>query len=285
MKDSVHNRLFFVSMHFIITILIFANIVLSSNESDLYPSYSISVDPVEAQEWSQDRALAYTTTVRLYDYDHHIFQYRRYPCQYFYTDEIQLFPNNETMSQCVHNTTTNNYEYNFQLHLDSRHVEPQILKNMAIQCIYVNCSLSSLNITNVFVEWSAKGRENNPDCSFDVEQSYNILNTPYTISEWITLRCKSLSACNNSKSNIEQYLAAHVQIIYGSSYELSNPYCSLEKGLGYVLDTNFAKTNTLLQQLIDLIKRNSNTTNEGQQQSISASTGNISTTVKDIVNN
>jgi hypothetical protein len=210
---------------------------------------------MKAAEWSDSRALAYITTVRLFDYDHHIFQYRRYPCQYFYTDEIQLHYNNDTLNQCFYNTTTSDYEYHFQLHLDSRHVEPYILRNIAIQCNYTNCSLSLLNITYVHIGWNLKGRENNPDCSFDINQPYHILRTPYTISEWIILRCTSLSGCNQSKLNIEQSLPSSIQLIYGSSYELETPYCSLEKNLNYVIETHVTQTNRLLKELIELLQR------------------------------
>jgi hypothetical protein len=227
----------------------------SLNGEDLYPSYSLAVDPEEVVEWSENRALAYVTTVRLYDYDHYIFQYRHYPCQYFYTDEIQLYHNNETLNQCIHNLTTDEYEFNFQLHFDSRHVEPYILRNIAVQCNYTNCSFSLLNISYIYIGWNLFGRKNNPDCSFDTNQIYYIHRTPYTISESISLRCKSLKACNHSKSILEQSIAPSIQLIYGSSYDLEVPYCSLEKSLSHVMNTNLAETNRLLQQLLELMQR------------------------------
>jgi hypothetical protein len=239
-----------------IVFLICLYFIGSLNAEDLYPSYSLAVDPEEVVEWSDNRALAYITTVRLYDYDHYIFQYRRYPCQYFYTDEIQLYHNNETLNQCLLNSTTNEYEYHFQLHLDSRHVEPHILRNIAVQCNYTNCSFSLLNITYIYIGWNFQGRKNNTDCSFDTNQIYYILRTPYTISELITLRCKSLKACNHSKLNLEQSMASSIQLIYGSSYELDIPYCSLERSLSHVVNTNLGETNRLLQQLLELMQRN-----------------------------
>ncbi|CAF3391572.1 unnamed protein product [Rotaria socialis] len=256
-----------MSMYFT-SFFIIINFVLSSNSNDLYPSYHLTVNPIKALEWSENSVLAYVTTVRLFDYDHHIFQYRRYPCQYFYTDEIQLFNSNESFSQCSYNTTANNYEYSFQLHLDSRHVEPYIFKNIAIQCTYIKRSLSLLNITNIYVGWNLKGRENNSDCSFDINTPHNILQTPYTISELITLQCKSLLACNHSKLNLEQFLSTYVQIVYGSSLDLQIPYCSLEKSLSHVIDTNCAQTNGFLQQLIALIKQNSVARREDEQVKI-----------------
>ncbi|CAF0738353.1 unnamed protein product [Adineta steineri] len=244
-----------LSMHICIIVFLILNNVVNSNTGDLYPSYSLSRDPMKIHEWSDNPVLAYVTTVRLFDYDHHIFQYRRYPCQYFYTAEIQIHHNNETINQCLHNTTTDDYEYNFQLHFDSRHVEPYILRNIAFQCDYINCSLSLLNTTFIYIGWNLKGRENNPNCSFDTNQAYNILRTPYTISESIILRCKSFSTCNQSKSNLEQSLSSQIQLIYGSSYELETPYCSLEKNLGFIIDKNFAQTNILIQQLLELMQQ------------------------------
>ena len=239
-------------------LLILVHFAWSSNAGDLYPSYTLTVDPEEVVEWSENRALAYISTVRLFDYDHYIFQYRRYPCQYYYTDEIQLYHSNETLNQCFQNTTTNEYEYHFQLHLDSRHVEPVILRNVALQCNYTNCSLSLLNITYIYIGWNFQGRQNNPDCSFDIHRPYNILRTPYTVSEWITLRCKSLAACNQSKTNLEQALPSSIQLIYGSDYALEVPYCSLERSVHHLINTNFAETNRLLKQLTELLQRNFN---------------------------
>lgn len=227
------------------------------NAADLYPSYTVTVEPDEVVEWSENQALSYITTIRLFDYNHYIFQYRRYPCQYYYTDEIQIFHSNDTLNQCLKNSTTNEYEYQFQLHLDSRHVEPYILRNIALQCDYVNCSFSLLNITYVYIGWTLYGRQNNPECSFDTQTAYYIQRTPYTISEWITLRCKSLSACNQSKSNLEQAFVPSIQLIYGSAYDLDIPYCSLERNVRHLINTNFAETNGLLKQLIKLLQTRS----------------------------
>ncbi|CAF2449195.1 unnamed protein product [Rotaria sp. Silwood2] len=271
-------------MYFSTIVFIVLNLVLSSNSGDLYPSYNLSIDPMKAFEWSDSPALVYIKTVRLFDYDHHIFQYRRYPCQFFYTDEIQLFYNNETLNQCLYNTTKSDYEYSFQLHFDSRHVEPYILRNIAIQCNYINCSLSLLNMTYVNIGWNLRGRENNPDCSFDIDQPYNITRTPYTVSEIITLRCKSLSACNRSKSNIEQFLSLYIRLIYGSSYELQMPYCSLEKSLSHVINTNFVQTNSLLQQIIELMQRGSGKADGSEQEKIKESVEHVSTTTNDTLN-
>ncbi len=265
-------------MYLATIIFLVLNAVLSSNVSDLYPNYSLTIDPNKVLEWSENQALAYITTVRLFDYDHHIFQYRHYPCQFFYTDEIQLYYNNETTQQCLFNTTTGDYVYSLQLHLDSRHVEPYILRNVAIQCNYKNCSLSLLNLTYIHIGWSQKGRENNPDCSFDINQPYSILRTPYTISELIPLRCKSLLACNQSKLNLEQSLPSAIQLIYGSSYELEVPYCSLEKSLSHILEKNFAETNHLLQQLLELMQRGFGKTNKHEQDKMKEYIESISST-------
>jgi hypothetical protein len=252
-------------MHLLIFILIIVSLGLISNGNDLYPSYTLLYDPVKAREWSDDRALIYIITARLFNYDHHIFQYRRYPCQYFYTDDIRMNYNNETKNDCIYNTTTSDYEYNFQLHLDSRHIEPYILRNTAIECKYINCSLSLLNMKHIRIGWGLQGRDNNLNCSFDTTQHYDIHKTPYTLSEWITLRCKSFIACNRSKHNLEQSLTTNIQLAYGSSYELETPYCSLEKSLAYIVETNFAQTNRLLEQLIGLIQRGFGKPNEREQ--------------------
>jgi len=225
---------------------------------DLYPNYNLTIDHEERLEYSDDRALAYVSTVRLHDYDHHIYQYRRYPCQFFYTDEIQLHYTNETVNQCVLNKTTNEYDFYFQLHLDSRHVEPDILRNIALKCNYTRCSLSLLNITYVNVGWSFQGKQKNPNCSFDISQPYNILPTPYTISEMIRLQCKSRAACSNAKSTLEQSFRPSIEFVYHSDFELKKPYCSLERRIRYAMEANFAQTNRLLQQLIDVIQKKSN---------------------------
>jgi hypothetical protein len=238
---------------------------LYSNGGDPYPSYTILYDPVKSLEWSDDRTLAYITTVRLFDYDHHIFQYRRYPCQYFYTDEIQMNYNNETINECIYNTTTSDYEYSFQLHLDSHHVEPYILRNLAIQCKYMNCSLSLLTMKYLSIDWNLHGRNNNFNCSFDPNQHYHIYVSPYSLTEWITLRCKTFSACSHSKQNLERSLITNIQLVYGSSYEMETPYCSLEKNIAYVIETNFAKTNHLLEQLVETIQRGFGKPNEREQ--------------------
>jgi hypothetical protein len=267
-------------MHLSTVVFIFLNLVLSSNAQDLYPSYNLSSDPMKVSEWSDNPTLAYITTARLYDYDHHIFQYRHYPCQYFYTDEIQMHHTNEIVHQCLHNTTTNDYEFSFQLHLDSRHVEPFILRNIAVQCIYINCSFSLLNVTYLHIGWNLKSRENNPDCSFDINKSYAIVNTPYTVSELITLRCKSLLACNRSQINLEQALPANIQLIYGSSYELETPYCSLEKSVSHVMETNIAQTNLLLKELIEISRRGYGKSTDSEQTKKEESIKHISTTLK-----
>lgn len=225
--------------------------------SDLYPNYNLTIDPEERLEYSDDRALAYVSTVRLHDYDHHIYQYRRYPCQYFYTDEIQLHYTNETINQCLLNSTTNHYDFYFQLHLDSRHVEPYILRNIALKCNYTNCSLSLLNITAINIGWSFQGKQNNPNCSFDIYQPYSILQIPYTISEMIRLQCRSFVACNQAKSTLEQAFRVSTELVYTSDFDLEEPYCSLERSIPYIIETNFAQTNRLLQQLIDIIQQSS----------------------------
>jgi hypothetical protein len=252
-------------MHLPIVVLIILHFGLYSNGGDPYPSYTILYDPVKSLEWSDDRTLAYITTVRLFDYDHHIFQYRRYPCQYFYTDEIQMNYNNETINECIYNTTTSDYEYSFQLHLHSLHIEPYILRNLAIQCKYINCSLSLLVMKYISIDWNLQGRNNNINCSFDTTKHYNIYVSPYSLSEWITLRCKSIFACSSSKRNLERALSSNIQLIYGSSYGLETPYCSLEKSLAYVIETNLAQTNLLLEQLVNTIQRGFGKPDEREQ--------------------
>ncbi|CAF1134945.1 unnamed protein product [Adineta ricciae] len=252
-------------MKLIILIFVLFHLASKSFASDFYPSYKLSYDPLKGLEWSNDRALSYILTLRLFDYDHHVFQYRRYPCQYFYTDEIQLNYNNETTNECIYNTTTNDYEYSFQLHLDSRHIEPYILRNIAIQCKYLNCSLSLLNMKYIRIGWNLRGRDSNLNCSFDTSQQYAVHHTPYKLTEWITLRCKSLSTCQKSKYNLEQALTSYINIIYGSSYELDTPYCSLEKSLAYVMEKNFAETNRLLGKLVELLERGFGRPDEREQ--------------------
>ena len=240
-------------------------IAVSFTAGNPYLSYILSNDTAKIVEWSNSSALSYISTVRLFDHDHHLFQYRPYPCQYFYTDEIQLNYNNETIHYCLYNTSSSDYQYRFQLFLDSRHIEPYILRNIAIQCIYINCSLSLLNINYLTIDWSSKGRENNPDCTFDVTHLYKIANAPHPVSEWITLRCQSLSACNHSRLNLEQTLLSQIQLTYGSTYDIQAPYCSLEKSLGHMFETNFAKTNLLLQQMMDLFQRGFGTPDPREQ--------------------
>jgi len=252
-------------MRLLFFVIIIFNLGLNTNNSELYPSYTLFYDPIKSLEWSDDRTLAYVTTLRLFDYNHHIFQYRRYPCQYFYTDEIQMKYNNETMNECIYNTTTSDYEYHFQLHFDSLHIEPYILRNIAIQCKYINCSLSLLTMKYIRISWNSQGVNNNSNCSFDTTRRYGISNTQYTLSEWITLRCESLFACNRSKYNLAQALSSNIQLVYGSSYEIQTPYCSLEKSLAYLIETNFAQTNRLLEQLVDTIQRGFGKPNEREQ--------------------
>ncbi len=59
-------------------LIIFFLIILSLGSNlygdDLYPSYTLLYDLLKFLEYSDDRALAYITTVRLFDYDHHVFQ-------------------------------------------------------------------------------------------------------------------------------------------------------------------------------------------------------------------
>lgn len=229
---------------------------------DLYSNYTIFTDPGKASEWSSDLALHYVTTVRLLTYDHHIFQYRRYPCQYFYTDEIRIANENETVNQCQYNTSTIDYEYRFQLHLHSKHVDSVILRHLAVHCIYVNCSLSLLSLKSLQIDWNDKGRQLNPDCSFDPNHPYAIINT---VSEWIAVRCHSLIACNRSRSHLETSLASQVRLTYGSAYELDTPYCSLESSVNHVLETNLGKTNRLLEELVGLIRRGFGTANDREQ--------------------
>ncbi|CAF3503516.1 unnamed protein product [Rotaria sp. Silwood1] len=253
-------------MYLTICVFIIFNLGSHLASSALYASYTLLYDPLKSSEWSDDRALAYTTTVRLANYDHHVFQYRRYPCQYFYTNEIQINQNDQPTNACIYNTTTSDYEYNFQLHLESHPIEPYLLRNIAIQCKYINCSLSLLNTKSIRIDWNKNGRDINYNCSFNTMQQYATFNTSHNLlTEWIKLRCKSLSACNRSKYNLEQAISTNVQLAYSASYELEKPYCSLEKSIAYIVETNFAQTNHLLEQLIDLIQRGFGKPNEREQ--------------------
>ncbi|CAF0943478.1 unnamed protein product [Rotaria sordida] len=252
-------------MHLTICFLTFLNFGFHLASSDLYGSYTLLYDPLKSSEWSDDLALAYIRTVQLLNYDYHVFQYRPYPCQYFYTSKIEINYNNQTINACIYNTTTSDYEYNFQLHLDFHNIESYILRNIAIQCKYINCSLSLLNVKSIRIDWNKYGRDINFNCSFNTIQQYNIYNAPHILTEWITLRCKSLSACTRSKYNLEQALSSNIQLIYSSTYELEKPYCSLEKNLIYIIETNFSQTNRLLEQLIDLIQRGFGRPNEREQ--------------------
>ena len=280
-----------MTMQITIVVFIIFNLGLNfSNGANLYPNYIVIYDPIKSLEWSNDHALNYISTVRLSDYDHHIFQYRRYPCQYFYTDEIQMNYNNETINECIYNTTTSDYQYSFQLHLDSRHIQPYILRNIAIQCKYINCSLSLLKMKYIRIDWNSQSREKNLNCSFESTQHYSITDTPYILTEWITLRCQSLLACNRSKYNLIQSLSSNIQLFYGSSYELEYPYCSLEKSLSYLIETNFSQTNRLLEQLIDIIQQGFGKPNQREQMHMkeyieqnSLNNQNNSTTISGIV--
>ncbi|CAF2961954.1 unnamed protein product [Rotaria sp. Silwood2] len=252
-------------MHRVICAFVILNFGLHIACSDVFESYTVVYNPLKSSEWSDDRALAYVTTVRVFDYDHHIFQYRRYPCQYFYTNEIQINHNNQTIHECIYNTTTSDYEYSFQLHLESHNIQSYILRNIAIQCKNINCSLSLLNIKSIRIDWNKYGHDINFNCSFNTIQQYDIYYTPHILTEWIILRCSSLFACNRSKYNLEQAISSNVQLIYSSTYELERPHCSLEKSVAYVIETNFAQTNHLLEQLVDLIQRGFGKPNEREQ--------------------
>jgi len=240
--------------YFLILILFF-DLKRFCTRANFYPSYAIIYEPLKAREWSDDRSLSYVTTVRLFDFDHHIFQYRRYPCQYFYTDKIQINYNNQTINECIYNTTASDYQYSFQLQLETRQIESYILRNIAIQCKYVNCSLSLLTMKYLRIDWNLQGRKNNLNCTFDANQRYEISYGPHTFSERIVLRCNSLTNCTRSKSNIESSFLTNTQLLYGSSYELETPYCSLEKNLGTIIETNLLQTNRLLEQLVNILQR------------------------------
>jgi hypothetical protein len=108
-------------MRLIIFVLIILSLGSNLYGDDLYPSCTLLYYPLKFFGYSDDRALAYITTVRLFDYDHYIYiSNRRYPSQYFYTNEIQMNDNSEKINEFIYNTTTSDYEYNFQPHLDSR---------------------------------------------------------------------------------------------------------------------------------------------------------------------
>ena len=264
-------------MKILIFLYLIFNLKPLSNGANLDPSYKIIYDPIKALEWSDNRALGYITTVQLFNNDHHIFEYRRYPCQYFYTAEIQMDYNNQTTNKCIYNTTTSDYEYNFQLHLNPHSVEPYVLRNIAIQCKYINCSLSLLTVKYLRIDWNLQGREKNPNCTFDNARQYGIYESiqykgiydkPKTLSEWITVRCKNLLSCNNSKSTLEHFLSTNIRIVYGSLYELGSPYCSLEKNIAYLIETNFAQTNRLLVQLVNIMQRGFGKPDEREQASM-----------------
>jgi hypothetical protein len=115
------------------------------------------------------------------------------------------------------------------------------------------------------ISWNLQGLNNNSNCSFDTTRRYDIYDAQYRLFEWITLRCKCLFASNLSKYNLAQALSSSIQLVYGSSYELQTPYCSLEKSLAYLIETNFAQTNRLLEQLVDTIQRGFGKPNEREQ--------------------
>lgn len=252
-------------MQILLSSLIVFYLGLYTNGNDVYSSYSSVYDPLKSLEWSDDRELSYITTVRLMNDDYHVYQYKRYPCQYFYTDQVQISHHNETVNQCVYNTATSNYEYRFQIHLSYRPIEPFILRNIAIQCKYVNCSLLSLDVKSIRIDWNEFALTQNMNCSFNPTAQYNINKTVNMLSEWIPLRCQSLAACNNSKHNIQQALSSNINLIYSSSYQLNKPYCSLEKNLLYIIEANFAQTNRLLEQLIDLMQQGFGKPDEREQ--------------------
>ena len=254
-----------MEMYLSLTVLIVLSLGLVSHGNETNLSYSIFYDPVKSLKWSDDRALTYITTVRLSDHIHHIFQYRRYPCQYFYTDEMRMSYNNPNIYRCMYNTTTSTYQYSFQLHLESRHIESYILRNLAVRCKYTNCSLSLLNLKYIRIAWNTQNRENNSNCSFNTEHHYGLYVSPYTLSEWITVQCKSLVACNRSKTNLERSVSSNIQLVYGSSYQLATPYCSLDKNLAFLVETNFSQTNRLLEQLVNIIQRGFGKPDEREQ--------------------
>lgn len=250
----------------IIIVVIILNLGLYSYSSDLYQSYTLVYDPLKSSEWSDDRILTYLRTVRLLNYDHHIFQYRRYPCQYFYTNEIEITHNNDTINnKCIYNTTTSTYEYDFQLRLNFRHINSFILRNIAVQCKYVNCTLSLLKTKSIRIDWNKNGNITNMNCSFNASENHRINHTTFGVTDWITLRCESLHTCIRSKSNLEQALLSHIQLAYSSSYELEKPYCSLEKNIPFIIEANFAQTNRLLEQLVDILQRGFGKPNEREQ--------------------
>ena len=254
--------------HLAIFILSILSLGLHLNGVSLYSSYTLLYDPLGAREWSDNSVLVYVTTVRLLKYNHHLFQYRHYPCQYFYTDEIQMKHTNETKQECIYNPAKTDYEYKFQLYLDSRRVERYLIRNIALQCKYINCSLSLLNRKYLRIGWNKQERNNNADCSFNTSQKYLIDSERNSLTEWITVRCKSLLACNRSKYNLEKALSSNIQIIYGSSFALEKPYCSLVKSVAYLIESNFAQTNRLLAQLVELIQRGFGTPDKRQQASM-----------------
>jgi len=66
-------------------------------------------------------------------------------------------------------------------------------------------------------------------------------------------------------------------LIYGSAYELEIPYCSLEKSLNHVINTNFAQTNRILQQIVELIQGRSSDSDKPEQEKVEEYVEHLST--------
>jgi hypothetical protein len=60
-------------------------------------------------------------------------------------------------------------------------------------------------------------------------------------------------------------MSSSIQLIYGSAYELEVPYCSLEKSLSHIMNTNLGETNRLLKQLLELMQRGFSKQNDQEQ--------------------
>ncbi|CAF0880986.1 unnamed protein product [Didymodactylos carnosus] len=246
------------------------SLVLSSQThsgiADLYPAYSLSYDIVKVKEWSNSSAFNYITTVHIADYDHHIFQYRPYPCQFYYTDEIQINPNETT--DCVYNTTTLDYEYSLIVHLDSRHIETPIIRNIAIKCPFINCSLSLLSIKYIHIDWNNQIKlDHKTQCSFDnTTQWYKIIEQPYTVSEPILMKCKTSDSCKQSKTMLEDI--NNFELKYSSPLVLDQPYCSIEQSLNTVIASNFNETLRLINKIIRIMEKGFGKVDETEQEKL-----------------
>ncbi|CAF1079969.1 unnamed protein product [Didymodactylos carnosus] len=241
-------------------IVIFAHITGFSLANSVYslptqlkPEYSIAHDPGKEQEMFYS---AYIATVRIY---------RPYLCQFDFAIQINI---NET-TECVSNSNALNYEYSFTVQLDSKHIETSVIRNLAIKCPFINCSLSSFSIKHIHIDSNAQLRsENKIQCSIDNStQWFKIIEHQYTVSEPITMKCKTFDSCKQSKSMIKQGLS-NFQLKYSSADSSNYPSCSVERRLSDELTTNFEETIHSLNKVIPNVENRFEKVDRTEQLSI-----------------